>query len=632
MTIRRKVPVFLLLISIALLAVVAITSRVLLLDRFVQLEEREVLLNVQRAGNALSDELTDLTQSVTDYANYDRLYAYMLNHDPKFPEGEFGNLDALRANVVGIYDLNGKMAFGKAVALPNFSSIAIPEGVPEAFAASSSLLRRPGDESAISGVLLLPAGPMLVAVSPILTGARKGPVRGTLMMGRWLDQREVQRLSQKTRLSIFLRGTADTDLSQDFRTAASMLSPSKPVFVRAAGPKEIGGYLLVTDLKNRPALILKVDLPRTIYSQGRATVLYLLLWTLAAGSAFVIAMFVLLDRTVLSRLARLSSGVEAIGRLGRISARVHADGNDELTTLGKTINKTFDALESAEESLRITNIELETRVRKRTDQLAASKEKAEAADRAKSDFMANISHELRTPMNGIIGMLEMAFQTEMSPELQDYLQTARLSSNAMMRVISDILDFSKLDAGQLAFERVEFNVAGCVGAAFETLKASASQKGLALVSETARSVPATLVGDPARIEQILLNLMDNAIKFTERGQVALRVETTSAAGDEIELHFSVSDTGIGIAPQRQQEIFDCFTQVDTSSTRKYGGLGLGLTICSKLLKEMGGRIWIESKVGVGSTVHFLLRFQPAFKAESSAPNVVEEQPTSTMLN
>jgi sensor domain CHASE-containing protein len=167
MTIRRKVPVILVLISVALLGVVAVTSRILLLHGFEQLEEREVFLNVERASNALSDALTDLTQSVKDYAVYDRLYDYMSSLDPHFPEGEFGNLDALRANVVGIFDLSGHMVFGKAVVLPNFSSTGFPEGLANSFSASGSLLRRLDEQSVVSGVLLLPGGPMLMAASPI---------------------------------------------------------------------------------------------------------------------------------------------------------------------------------------------------------------------------------------------------------------------------------------------------------------------------------------------------------------------------------------------------------------------------------------------------------------------------------
>ncbi len=613
MTIRRKVPVFLVLISISLMAVVAVTSRALLLDRFVQLEDREVHLNVERAGNALSDELTDLKESVRDYADYDRMYAYMVNRDPSFPEGEFGNLDALRANFVGMFDVSGKMIFGKAITLPDFKPAEIPQGLLAAFDASGGLLRRTGD-APLSGILSLPAGPMLIAASPILTGERKGPARGTLAMGRWLDQYEVDRLARKTRLSLFFKPVSDLNLPGEFAIARRRVSPTQPVSVRPLGSKVVAGYLLITDLHKNPALILKIELPRTIYAQGTITVLYLILWMLAAGIVFGATIHFVLDRAVLSRLAALSGGVGAIGRLGHISGRVHVDGTDELTVLARTINETFSALEHAEESLRKTNAELEERVRKRTAQLAASKEAAEAANRAKSEFMANISHELRTPMNGILGMIDMTLDTEVSPEQSEYLQTARYSAAVMMTVVSDILDFSKLDAKQLALRSVQFSVSECVATALETLEDAARQKGLTVLSNIGQNVPQNLVGDSSRIGQVLHNLLDNAIRFTECGEVEIRVEKHAETNASTHLHFAVADTGIGIPREKQQEIFNCFTQVDMSSTRRHGGLGLGLTICSQLVKEMGGRIWVESETGRGSTFHFIVSLQNASTA------------------
>jgi signal transduction histidine kinase/DNA-binding response OmpR family regulator len=601
-SIRRKVLALLVLISVALSAVIAITSRVLLLDSFLQLEESAVRVNVQRVGIALSDELTDLAQSARDYANYDRMYAYMLTHDPLFPEGEFGNLDALRANFVGIFDLTGTMRFGKAVALPDLRSVDVPRGLLNSVSKSGGLLRGPGAESVLSGVLVLPQGPMLVAVSPILTGDRKGPVRGTLLLGRWLDQDEVDRLSRKTRLSLTLEPG----------NQSAVPFHGQPVSIQPLSAQRIAGYLLVPDIEKQPALILKLVQPRAIYSQGQATVRYLMFWISTACILFGAAMFFLLDRVVLSRLARLSSGVEAIGRMGRISARVHVEGNDELATLGETINQTFDALENAEESLRRTNADLEGRVRKRTAELAASTEAAEAASRAKSEFLANMSHEIRTPLNGVLGMTELALNTELTPEQREYMGLAKYSAESLLVVINDILDFSKIEAGRMDLDPVPFRLRDSVDETIKTLALRAHQKGLELLSDIHDDVPESAIGDGPRIRQILLNLASNAVKFTEDGEVvvSLRRETppvpSSVPSAGLVAHFTIRDTGIGIPRDKQQLIFQAFLQADGSTTRRYGGTGLGLSISARLVEMMGGRIWVESEPAKGSAFHFTI--------------------------
>jgi signal transduction histidine kinase/DNA-binding response OmpR family regulator len=625
--VKLRLRVFLILaaVAVAVICTLYTTSRYLTLGRFLVLENLQAKETTMDVQAELREEIEKLDQANQDISVYDDTYESMPRPTAKYlysilGDGPNGWLEQKGVNYLIFVDREGNAVSANGFDRGRGSVLKLPEDLKVHISSTDRLLKFSGPRDRVVGLILLSSGPLLVVSRPIVHTNYAGPARGALVTARYLDSLALQMLVQRHGVGSVAAIRLDRQYPDDVAkarlslTASAPLGASTPIYLQTIDDQTIASYVCVSDIYGQPALILRTEMPRAIYRNGRASQVYVAGATLCIVAAAGLLILWLLEKSVLSRLEELNSSVAGIGARSDLAARVSSSGHDEITTLADGINRMLESLQVSQERRHKADEEHSTELKK-------AKEAAEAGSQAKSQFLANMSHEIRTPMNGVIGLIELAQDTELTSEQRELISTAKSSAESLLALLNDILDFSKIEAGKLDLETVDFSLRDNLESSVKGLGLQARRRGLELLCDIPPEVPDNLRGDPSRLRQILVNLIGNAIKFTSQGEVVVRVQCEGETDGSAILELTVHDTGIGISPAAQDQIFESFTQADASMTRKHGGNGLGLAICKNLVELMSGSIWVESILGQGSTFHFRLPFALQKRQPNSADSV-----------
>jgi signal transduction histidine kinase len=590
MSLRVKTILIIVSTLAALVLILFVTLSLVLVTSYSQLEGQNIELHLDRILNSLTDELTTLSGTTSDWAHWDDTYQFVQTLDPTYVEANLVDetLINLNINAMIFADTDGTILYEKFVDFVEGSQAQLPIGVSDYLRSNSPIVQHLTPTSHTEGIISSDGGPMLVASRPILTSSKQGPIEGVLIFARLMDATYLEALSSTLRLSINLYELDATTLPDDVEAARNHISAQVPKFVQASDAARAAGYTLVNDVKGEPAFIVKVDVDRTIYQQGLTSLTYLIGALILAGLIFALITAALLEKTVVSRLVSLTNDVREIHQQGNPTLRVSEMGADELGGLASDINEMLGRLEQTQNKLQL------------------ARDEAVQALRVKSQILSNMSHESRTPLSLIslrTQMMQRGNYGSVTAQQAAVLEGIIGNVNQLDSFIEKLLSEAQLNTGTRTPQKANFVAAHLLDEIAERASPLALKKGLRFYTHCADDLPPILYGDVELIREIAMHLVDNAIKFTDQGHI----DVTLLRYNSTQWGLQVIDTGIGVPKSAQEAIFEPFWQVDSSDTRKVmTGIGLGLSIARKLAKLLGGDIEVSSETEKGSTFTLVL--------------------------
>jgi signal transduction histidine kinase len=577
--------------SIALgLIVIYYSVSSIMLKSFLDIENRYADNSIGGVARSFVQICEDFSNKMNDWATWDDSYNFMFDKNRRFIESNitYESMNSLGLDFLFFVGSSNEIvldcSFDHVNKRINSAGASIKKSVIDFAGSMASATQK----TSMAGLFSLESKPALIASNLILTSTGAGPARGYIIYGHYIDNGEIERISKLSGLSLTYEKVEDHDKShseviQDFNAAGLKYSCGKLIT-----PELISCLLTVNCVAGRPLFTVKFSEPRMIYNQAVATVGYFILALLVSGAVFFILAIYLIDRFFAQRIVKLSAEVKGISLENNSHRRVSKNGTDEISVLASEINMLLENIEGSNKEMKKLVAELD------------------AAARAKSDFIGNIGHELRTPITCIIGYADILSEIVPEGEPREFVNRLKLSAHMLISTVNDILDHISLEGGELKLNSGEFNFSEVFNEIIGYAKFIAEEKKLVFNARIDEKLSGMkVIGDQTRLKQVVLNLAGNALKFTSAGFIEIGADISGETEKEVEVMVSVKDSGIGVSDEKRAEIFLPFVQGDNSSTRKYGGSGLGLTIAGNLVMLMGGeKINLESRAGEGSNFYF----------------------------